>query len=197
MKIIKLFFLFVAVAVIVAGITLPLWFEKTLPYFSGLTASNPNTFSEYNYNIIDIPPGMPEINADREYIPIIISILNHTDKNIVRFIKSITIMDDMNKLRTICGDAVGCAVNTFENDVFISSSIYVASKNNYDSRCGTFEMIFHHEIGHVVYSYQNGMYSKEKSETFARNYAGKYFDPVDAYKKVAMNFDLNELKCVY
>lgn len=198
MKILKVFFMLIAVAVIAAGIALPLWLDKALPYFSELTASNPDTFSENNYNIT-IPRGMPEINAEREYIPIILSILNHTDKNVVRFIKSITIMDDMNKLRTICGDAVGCAINTFQNNVFLSSSIYVASKSNYDPGCGTFEMILHHEIGHVVYSYQNGMpgYSKEKDEAFARSYAGKYFDPRNAYKKVAATFNLNELRCVY
>lgn len=200
MKVLKIFFLFIAIAVVTGGITIPLWWDKALPYFSELIdTSNPDT-SEINQSIPDIPPGMPVINADREYIPLILSALNHTDKNIVRSITSITVVDDLKKLRIICNaDAVGCASSLFENNVLLNSSIYIASKNNYDPGCGTFDMILHHEIGHVVYSYRYGMtgYSKEKSEVFARSYAGKYFDPGDAYKKVAANFDLNELRCVY
>lgn len=198
MKVIKIFFLFIAIAVIIAGITVPLWLDKALPYFLELRAPDSDSFPEIN-TLPDIPPGTPEINADREYILPILSALNHTDKNVVRFIKSITIMDDLNQLRTVCGEAFGCAQSYFENNAFVNSSIFIASKNNYDPRCGTFDMILHHEIGHVVYSYQHGLtgYSKEKDEAFARNYAGRYFDPRDAYKKVASNFDLNELKCVY
>lgn len=203
MKVIKIFFLFIAIAVVIAGITVLLWLDKALPYFSELRAPDPDSLPEIN-TIPDIPPGTPEINADREYIPPILSALNHTDKNVVRFIKSITVLDDLNQLRIVCenGEAVGCARSYVENNAIVNSSIYIASKNNYDPRCGTFDMILHHEIGHAVYYYQYGLtgYSKQKDEAFARNYARNYagrLDPRDAYKKVATSFDLNELKCVY
>lgn len=197
MRIIKTIFFIIAVSIIIAGLTIPLWLEKMLPYLSAIASTNPDTSSENNYDIT-IPPGMPEINAERRDIPVIISILNDTDKSVVRFIKSITIVDDMNELRSICGDAIGCASITFENNIILRSSIYIASKKNYDPGCGTFEMILHHEIGHVVYSYQYGQgYDRKESEAFARKYAGKFYDPRDAYGKVAASFDLDELKCVY
>lgn len=81
MKVLKIFFLFIAIAVVTGGITTPLWWDKALPYFSELIdTSNPDTFPEINQTIPDIPPGTPVINADREYIPLILSVLNHTDK---------------------------------------------------------------------------------------------------------------------
>jgi hypothetical protein len=54
MKVLKIFFLFIAIAVVTGGITTPLWWDKALPYFSELIdTSNPDTFPEINQTIPD------------------------------------------------------------------------------------------------------------------------------------------------
>ena len=140
----------------------------------------------------------------------ILTILNHTDQNVVRYISSINIVTNIGDSECADNNSTGCAIGNFTiNGKLKEVKIYVLDHNSYKGLCNTFEHTLYHEIGHAVYFYKFGDHDTEKNDKFYHDslelYAEKYADTYsnvdkegcdgDTTKK--LENDLNEKEKVY
>lgn len=154
----------------------------------------------------------PKIVADNYSKTLILSVLNDTDKNITKYISSINVVNQ-NRVSEICKDeiVVGCADIKYDGDSvgakISNADIYVSELKDgffilsaYRGSCNTFNNTLYHEIGHVVYAYNNGyqlkrftiLYTDTKSNTTKSNTIDELFaiDYGDTHSKDKCNTDI-------
>lgn len=121
------------------------------------------------------------IGADNQTKQIISDAINNTDKNVTKYIKSITVTD-INTVTNICNingirikgiteRNFGCNDLAYSQNRLLSSSIYiVGDRSEYNESCNNFENTLYHEIGHTDYAQKYG-YTRANTEDYADNYA--------------------------
>ena len=124
---------------------------------------------------------------------IIFSALNQTDKNVIRYISSISTVRNLDEY---CSNdnATGCAIGNFTVDGNIKDvRIYLLDYDLYKGLCNNFEQTLFHEIGHTVYFYKYGNRDVNKTDILYQEslelYADKYANKYSKIQKATCNED--------
>lgn len=139
-----------------------------------------------------------KIVADDYSRALILSALNNTNKDIAKYIDSVTVTTE-STVTSICSryvkESIGCTINNYDADSgkLFNSKIYLTTivddfgYSAYKGRCASFNNTLYHEIGHVVYAYNFGGGIYQDEEQYADNYADNYSKDkcnTDVYKEL-------------
>lgn len=128
-------------------------------------------------------------NADDHSRQIILTAVNRTDRDVVKYISSINVVSKIEDSECNNENITGCAIGNFTADGKLKAvKIYLLNSNSYGDTCNTFERTIYHEIGHSVYFYKFGNHDITGNDELYHEslelYADKY---ADIYYKVQKN----------
>lgn len=146
-------------------------------------------------------------NADDRSRQIILTAINRTDRNVVKYISSINVVSKIEDSECNNENVTGCVIGNFTtNGELKVVKIYLLDSNSYGDTCNTFERTIYHEIGHSVYFYKFGNHDiigndelyHESLELYADKYADIYYNvrkdgcDVDLIKELKYRLDEKE-----
>lgn len=144
--------------------------------------------SVINYHSTDKAPNFElQINGADDYSKQeILTAINHTDQNVVKYISSIDVVSRIEDSECSDNNVTGCAIANFTIDNKLKEiRLYVLYRDAYKGSCNTFENVLYHEIGHAVYYYKFGDYDVNRNDKIYQDslelYAKKY---ADIYAKI-------------
>ena len=155
---------------------------------AGCISTEKTGSSVVNYHSTDKAPNFElQINGADDYSKQeILTAINHTDQNVVKYISSIDVVSRIEDSECSDNNVTGCAIANFTIDNKLKEiRLYVLYRDAYKGICNTFENVLYHEIGHAVYYYKFGDYDANRSDKIYQDslelYAKKY---ADIYAKV-------------
>lgn len=139
--------------------------------------------SVVNYHSTDKSPNFElQINGADDYSKQkILTAINHTDQNVIKYISSINVVSRIEDSECNDDNITGCAIANFTVDNKLKDiRLYVLDRDAYKGTCNVFENILYHEIGHAVYYYKFGDFDVNRSDKIYQDslelYAIKYAD---------------------